>query len=158
MGGVQARVELTGMGAVRARFTRAPVTVQDEAVRVIQREADPMVRAMSAATFTAIQRHAADSLAIRRDRFGVELAGAAAGSALDRALYHGGEYGGRKSTRVRYATRSRAGRAYAVRRRTTMQFLPHLGRDGYFVWPTVREWLPKINRAIGDNVARVLGG
>ena len=55
-----------------------------------------------------------------------------------------------------YATRSPLGRAYVVRRRTTMQFLPHLGREGYFLWPTVREWLPKINKAIGEAVREVL--
>jgi len=156
MGGVQGRVELIGLDAVRVRFGRAPVTAQREAVRVIHHEAAPMVRAMHTAAFTPIQRHAARSVAIRPDRYGVELAGAAAGTALDRVLYYGGEYGGRVSRKVRYATTSRTGRRYVVRRRTTMQFLPHLGREGYFVWPTVREWLPKINRAIGANVARVL--
>jgi hypothetical protein len=37
-----------------------------------------------------------------------------------------------------------------------MQFLPHLGREGYFLWPTVREWLPKINKAIGQQLVKVL--
>jgi hypothetical protein len=37
-----------------------------------------------------------------------------------------------------------------------MQFLPHLGQEGYFLWPTVRVWLPKINKAIGAGVAKVL--
>jgi hypothetical protein len=115
-----------------------------------------MVQDMREATFTPIQRHAQRSLAVRKDRLGVELLGATAGSSLDRVLYYGGEYGGRKSRRVAYATRTPAGRAYVVRRRTTMQFLPHLGREGYFMWPTVREWLPKINQAIGEAVAKVL--
>lgn len=154
MGGVDARVELLGMAAVRTKFLKAPATAQAEAVKVIQTESGRMVGAMH--TFTPIQRHAKNSLALRKDQFGVEVAGAAAGTALDRVLYYGGEYGGRKSRKVRYATRSRAGRAYVVRRRTTMQFLPHLGREGYFLWPTVRVWLPKINQAIGDQVARVL--
>lgn len=157
MGGLQARVELLGLGAVRTKFAKAPAAAQAEGVKVIQREAAPMAAAMRSATFTPVQRHAARSLAIRRDRLGVELAGASRGSALDQALYYGGEYGGRKSRRVRYAARSRAGRAYVVRRRTTMQFLPHLGREGYFMWPTVREWLPKINKAIGSAVVKVLG-
>ena len=156
MGSLDSRVELLGLAAVRTKFLKAPVTVQAEAVKVIQKEAGSMVHAMEAATFTDIQRHAANSLALRKDRFGVELAGASSGTSLDRTLYYGGEYGGRKSRKVRYATRSRRGRAYVVYRRTTMQFLPHLGQEGYFLWPTVRLWLPKINKAIGQQVAKVL--
>lgn len=155
-GGVQARVELLGFADVRRKFLRAPVTVQAEAVKTIQHEAGPMMAASRAAAFTPIQRHAAAALDVRRDRLGVEVAAAAAGSGLDRVLYYGGEYGGRKSRKVTYATRSPLGRAYVVRRRTTMQFLPHLGSEGYFFWPTVREWLPKINRAIGEAVRGVL--
>jgi hypothetical protein len=156
MASLDSRVELLGLAAVRVKFLRAPATVQAEAVQVIQQQATPMVAAMQTATFTRIQKHAARSLDLRRDRFGVELVGAARGTPLDRALYYGGEYGGRKSQKVRYATRSRAGRAYVVRRRTTMQFLPHLGREGYFLWPTVREWLPTINKAIGQQLVKVL--
>lgn len=156
MGGVQARVELLGLAAVRQKFAKAQPAAQAAAVKEIQTQADPMLDAMGSATFTKIQRHAVRSLALRKDRFGVELAGAASGSELDRILYYGGEYGGRKSRKATYATRAPGGRAYVVRRRTTMQFLPHLGREGYFMWPTVREWLPRINRAIGERVAKVL--
>lgn len=151
-----ARVELLGYTDVRRKFSTAPKAVQKTAVQTIQREADPMLRAARGAAFTPIQRHAARTLLVRKDRLGAEVAAAATGTDLDRALYYGGEYGGRKSRKVTYATRSPAGRAYIVRRRTTMQFLPHLGREGYFLWPTVREWLPRINKAIGEAVREVL--
>ncbi len=156
MSGVNGRVELLGFADVRRRFAAAPKSVQAEAVKVIRQETVPMIRAAKGEAFTKIQKHAADSLAVRKDPYGVEVAGAAAGDALDRVLYYGGEYGGRKSKKVIYATRSPLGKAYAVRRRTTMQFLPHLGRHGYFLWPTVRVWLPKINKAIGEAVTEVL--
>lgn len=156
MPGVQASVELVGFADVRRKFSAAPKAVQAGAVQTIQHEAAPMLAAARGSAFTPTQRHAANALVVRKDRLGVEVAGAAAGSPLDRALYYGGEYGGRKSRKVTYATRSRLGRAYVVRRRTTMQFLPHLGREGYFLWPTVREWLPKINKAIGEAVREVL--
>jgi hypothetical protein len=154
--GLQSRIELIGARDVFQKFNKAPKAVQVEAVKVIQQQATPMIDAARRATFTPIQRHAANAIDVRRDQVGVTIAGAAAGSALDRALYYGGEYGGRKSKKVVYATRSPRGRAYVVHRRTTMQFLPHLGREGYFLWPTVRDWLPKINQSIGDAVVKVL--
>lgn len=162
MGSVHSRVELLGFDAVYRKFSRAPSTVQAEAIKAIQDEATPMLSAMHAAAHTRIQKHAANSVAIRKDKLGVELAGAAAGSSLDRTLFMGGEFGGRKSRKVTYATRSPRGRAYLVSRRTTMQFLPYLrapsgrGGAGYFFYPTVRVWLPKINKSIGERVAEVL--
>lgn len=51
----------------------------------------------------------------------------------------GSEFGGDKSRKIGYPTRSPNGTRYIVRRRTTMQFLPHQGREGYWFFPTVRE-------------------
>jgi hypothetical protein len=156
MGGLSSRVELVGFNSTYRKFREAPRTVQTKAVETIQRESAPMVRAMDGATFTSIQRHAANALLVQKDHVGVAVLGAASGSSLDQALYYGGEYGGRKPKKVAYAARSPLGRAYFVRRRTTMQFLPHLGKHGYFMWPTVREWLPKINKSIDEAVREVL--
>lgn len=156
MPGIQSRIELIGALDVYLKFSKAPKTIQAEAVKVIQQQAAPMLHAAQGATFTPIQRHAANALDYRKDQLGVTIVGATAGSALDRVLYYGGEYGGRKPQKVTYGTRSPRGRAYFVWRRTTMQFLPHLGRRGYFLWPTVRAWLPKINKSVDDAVVKVL--
>jgi len=162
MGGVNSRVELLGFDAVYRKFTRAPTAVQEEAVKAIQDQAAPMLAAMHAATNTKIQKHAVNSVDIHKDKLGVALEGGATGSSLDRVLFPGGEFGGRKSKKVTYATRSPLGKAYIVERRTTMQFLPYLrsptgrGGAGYFFWPTIRTWLPKINKSIGERVAEVL--
>ena len=39
-----------------------------------------------------------------------------------------------------------------------MQFLPHLGREGYFFFPTIREWMPKLLEQSDKIVAESLGG
>lgn len=63
----------------------------------------------------------------------------------------GAEFGSKRKRRRSYVTRSRAGRGYVVpRRRTTMQFRPHLGRRGYWFWPAVRTDLRGINRRVAE--------
>jgi hypothetical protein len=61
------------------------------------------------------------------------------------AVFAGAEFGGRKRRRT-YAMR-RGGTAFVMhRRRTTMQFLTHLGKRGYFFWPSIREKFTGIAR------------
>lgn len=51
----------------------------------------------------------------------------------------GSEFGGQKSRKIGYPTRSPQGTRYLVYRRTTMQFRPHQGREGYWFFPTIKE-------------------
>ena len=39
-----------------------------------------------------------------------------------------------------------------------MQFLPHLGNEGYFFWPTMRNWLPKLFKQQQETLDKVMGG
>ena len=43
------------------------------------------------------------------------------------------------------------------RRRHTMQFRPHKGRDGYFFWPTVRHHSDDIKKMWDDLVLELIG-
>jgi len=43
-----------------------------------------------------------------------------------------------------------------VRRRTTKQFHPHLGRRGYWFWPAVRKDLKGINRRVYELLAKAV--
>lgn len=63
-------------------------------------------------------------------------------------LTMGAEYGGRSGVYRSYATRSRKGNPYIVRRRTTMQFLPNLGTRGYAIMPAMRRSMGGIHKRI----------
>lgn len=115
-------------------------SLQKEMTRNLHEAGPRIVADMKGSAFTKIQRRAAKTVSVSNDAKGIALRGGGD------VLFAGGEFGGRKSKKVSYSTRSRAGRAYVVRRRTTMQFLPHLGREGYFFWPTMRDWLPKLEK------------
>lgn len=66
---------------------------------------------------------------------GAIMAGGGAG--LPRKLFYGGEFGGRMRRKTHIGRRG--GNYYIIRRRrTTRMFLPHLGRRGYFYFPTIR--------------------
>lgn len=154
---MSASIDVTGLARFNNSLRRAvDGDLQRALVRNIQQSGPDTVRDMRAATFTKIQRRAADSVTAQRSRDGIDIEGGR-GTDLAAVLFDGGEYGGRKSRKVTYATRSPAGRAYVVNRRTTMQFLPHLGREGYWYWPTIREWLPKLAKAQEAIVTKALG-
>jgi len=154
---VSASIDVTGLAKFSGSLRRAVSgDLQRALVHNIQDAGPLAVREMHGSASTRIQRRAVGSVVLTRKRDGIELEGGR-GSDLSAVLFDGGEYGGRKSKKVSYATRSPVGRAYIVRRRTTMQFLPHLGREGYFYWPTIREWLPKVAKAQEAIVEKALG-
>lgn len=154
---MSASIDVTGLARFSNSLRRAVAgDLQRDLVRNIQESGPEVVQDMRGSAFTKIQRRAADSVAATRSRDGIDIEGGR-GSDLSAVLFDGGEYGGRKSRKVTYATRSPLGRAYVVNRRTTMQFLPHLGREGYFYWPTVRDWLPKLAKAQEAIVTKALG-
>ena len=111
------------------RLDEAPTQLQKELVDNLH-EAAPKIEAdMQAAAFTKIERRAVSTVQITKDTEGITIKGGAGGG-LGGELFAGGEFGGRKSKKKPYATRSPNGRA-TVARRATMQFLPHLGTEGY---------------------------
>lgn len=126
--------------------------LQRELVKNLHDAGPQMVTEMKGSAFTKIQRRAAKSIDVTREAKGISISGGGG-----EVLWAGAEYGGRKTKKVTYATRTPAGRAYIVRRRTTMQFAPHLGTHGYFYWPTVREWMDKLATQQDEMVNKVLG-
>jgi hypothetical protein len=155
---VTASIDTTGL----ARFSnsvRRAITgdLQRQMVKSLQDAGPKLLSDMHGSAHTKIQRRAAGTVQITRSTAGIDIAGGRGGS-LGAVLFDGGEYGGRKSRKVTYAARSPLGRPYIVNRRTTMQFLPHLGREGYFYWPTVRDALPKLAKAQEALIQRALEG
>lgn len=152
-----ASVDVIGLAGFSRSLQRAVAgDLQKAMVRNLHDSGPKVVADMRDEASTKMERHAAGSVTLARTRDGIDLAGGR-GATLGAVLFDGAEYGGRKATRVPYATRSPLGRAYVVRRRTTMQFKPHLGREGYFYWPTIREWLPRITKQQDAALRKALG-
>jgi hypothetical protein len=138
------------------RIEQAPKELQKELVKNLHDAAPRIQSDMNAAAFTKVQKRAASTVRITKDAEGVTVKGG--GGGLGGQLFAGGEFGGRKSKKKPYSTRSPNGKAYTVVRRTTMQFLPHLGNEGYFFWPTMRNWLPKLFKQQQETLDKVMGG
>lgn len=132
--------------------------LQKQLVRNLHEAGPKIVAEMKGSAHTKIQRRAASTVGVTRESQGIGLHGGRGGG-LGATLFPGGEYGGRKSKKVPYATRSPRGTAYVVRRRTTMQFLTHLGHEGYFFWPTLRgDWLPRLERIQTETLQKTVAG
>jgi hypothetical protein len=154
---VTARIDTSDFTTAISGLRRASTKLQKELTKNLHEAGPKIVSDMKGSASTRIQSKAASTIDVRRETQGIALTAGQRGG-LNAVLFPGGEYGGRKSKKVTYATRSRAGRAYVVRRRTTMQFLPHLGHEGYFFWPTMRDWLPRLEKIQTETVERVMGG
>jgi hypothetical protein len=154
-----ASVDASGLDRLSRNVQRAVSGgLQDELVTSLHEAERPILTDMRGEAHTKIQKQAIRSVDTKRARDGIEIKGGGGGGGLPQVLWAGGEYGGRKRAKVTYATRSPLGRPYIVRRRTTMQFLPSLGRQGYMYWPTVRDWMPKITKAHEEILEKTLGG
>lgn len=153
---MSASIDYSSFTAAIRRLDKAPQQLQKELVDNLHTAAPRIESDMNGAAFTRIQHRAASTISTGRDAEGITIKGG--GGGLGGVLFAGGEFGGRKSSKKAYATRSPNGRAYVVRRRTTMQFLPHLGQEGYFYWPTIRDWLPNLYKQQQKTLARVMGG
>jgi hypothetical protein len=154
---VTAKVDYSSFTVAIKRLDVASATLQKELVANLH-EAGPRIEAeMKAAAHTKIQNRAASTIDVTRDAEGISVTGGGGGG-LGGQLFAGGEFGGRKSKRESYSSRSPNGKAYVVRRRLTMQFLPHLGNEGYFFWPTMRDWLPKLFKQQQETLEKVMGG
>ena len=152
-----ASIDVTGLAKFSNSLRRAVSgDLQKELVRNIQEAGPKIVADMHGAAFTKIQKRAVATVAARQTKDGIDIAGGRGGD-LGAVLFDGAEYGGRKSKKVTYATRSPLGKAYVIRRRTTMQFLPHLGDEGYFFWPTIRDWIPKLAKEQEEAIDKAMG-
>lgn len=152
-----ASIDVTGLATFSKSLRRAVTgDLQKALVKNIQDNERPILADMRGHEHTKIQRRALGSVTFHRTTAGLDIAGGQ-GSGLGATLFDGAEYGGRKSKKVTYATRSRRGKAYVVRRRTTMQFLPHLGREGYFFWPAVRDGMKRLSKEQDALVEKALG-
>ena len=120
-------IEVEGLRELQARVRRLPKVAQAELREASQAIADMEApRLRGAASASSRQAGAiASSIRVRRDRFPAIAAGGrgrtgVSGGATAGQLFYGAEFGGRRS-------------------RTTMQFRPHLGKQGYWLFPTLRE-------------------
>jgi hypothetical protein len=152
-----ASIDYRSITAAIKRLDDAPKHLQKELVDNLHKAAPAIQSDMRGHAFTKIQRRAVSTVSITRDAEGITIKGGGSGG-LGGQLFAGGEFGGRKSKKEPYATRSPLGRAYVVRRRTTLQFLPHLGTEGYFYWPTIRDWLPKLFKQQQKTLEDLMGG
>jgi hypothetical protein len=152
-----ARVDASSFTAAARRLNRASGRLQKELVDNLHAAAPRIEAGMHAAASTPIQQHAASTVRIERIGDGITVHGGGGGGPGG-VLFAGGEFGGRKAKKRTYATRSPAGRAYVVQRRTTMQFLAHRGRVGYFYYPTLREQLPRLLEEQKATLERLAGG
>jgi hypothetical protein len=89
----------------------------------------------------SVQRRAAGGVSYRKLADGFALGG-------NGVLLPGSEYGGRRRPKRAYVIHRRGARPYTVRRRTTMQFLPHVGRAGYAITPTLRTRMSGVRQKI----------
>jgi hypothetical protein len=140
-------IEVTGLRKLLDRFRRLPKRIDTGlADYIVDEELRPMAADMRSAA-GGVGRHApraAQAMSVAETGNAGRLV---ARGPSNHTLY-GAEYGGRKRGKRPYATRSRDGNAYIVRRRTTMQFLPNLGQRGYWYWPTARKDLRGIKRRL----------
>lgn len=147
-------VQVLGLDDLRQRMFHWPAEL-DRAVRDrVTVEVQPLVGAMRSLA-GAVGGSA--PLAARSVRVQSTSAGMAVVATATAVLY-GAEFGSDRKRRRSYVNRSRKGTAYVVTRRTTKQFKPHLGRRGYWFWPTVRSDLKGINARVGKAINEVVSG
>lgn len=136
------RVQVDGMDQVRALTASLPRDVTMAVTRHLHHdEVIPLAADMRARAhrYGRIGARAASTVRVTGTADGATLEAGGTGTGdLGAVLFAGSEYGGRKR-KTTYARRGRnGGRAHPVTRRTTMMFLPHLGRRGYWFWPAMR--------------------
>jgi hypothetical protein len=151
-------VEVQGLEALQRRFADMPEAVDRTLADAIEAEIDPLIVTMRsmAGRYGKVPAKAAATARVEGTAGGLQVR-VGGGSGLGSTLLYGAEYGGRKRPRRPYATR-RGDTAYIVRRRATMQFLPHLGSRGYWFWQSARQDLKGINSRVGQVLREALHG
>jgi hypothetical protein len=141
-----------------ARQTRAAGPEVRRAVRT--RVADeieaPLVGKIKAAASGPHGRAAATTVSMTRGDVPAIWLGKG-GSDLGRAVAYGSEFGGRGGKKVRVIRRTKRTRRI-YERRTTMQFREHLGRQGYWLVPTMKREAPTTVRSLLKILDEALSG
>jgi hypothetical protein len=146
-----ATIEILGLDPLTNRVKTWPREIDNAVHAQILVEVRPLMSTMRGlASGVGVARHAARNLRVASTTDGVAVA---AGG--DPTIF-GAEFGSHRKRRKAYATRSRKGNGYLVRRRTTMQFKPHLGKRGYWFWPAVRTDLAGINRRVFELLGKAV--
>jgi hypothetical protein len=138
-------IQVIGLDSLTNRMTSWPRQIDDAVHDQVLVEVRPLMSTMHglASSYGGVARKAAEHLTIASTQDGVSVT---AGGA---PMIFGAEFGSHRKRRRSLVTRSRRGTPFVVpRRRTTMQFKPHLGRRGYWFWPAVRTDLKGINRRV----------
>jgi hypothetical protein len=150
-------IQVTGIKAWLQRFSRMPSEIDKALLRQVEIEARPLVPDMrsTAGGYGAMPAKAAATARLSPLRDGAQVRAGGTGSVASEILY-GAEHGGRKRGKRAVARRSKLGNVYITRRRTTMQFKPHMGQRGYWFWPTARKDLKGINRRMRDVLQRTV--
>jgi hypothetical protein len=131
--------------------------LQKELVDNLHAAASPIEADMRAAAKNRIMRRAMGSVHIDKLSDGLEMSGGGGGG-LAADLFAGAEFGGQSGKR-RIVRASVFGRPTTwIKKRVTMQFEAHLGPEGYFFYPTVNDWMPKLEKQSAEIVAESLGG
>lgn len=159
MAKVNASVELLGLDSLQRLFRRVDSELQDELVEAVFLSTRPLLRDMHSKAHTRIQRRAVSTVEVRKHSKGIELTGGQ-GHGLGADLFPGAEFGGLSSKKKLVRARVFGQPTAWVKKRTTMMFkyMPHLGKHGYFYWPSVREWLPQVHKDVEARAAEVLRG
>lgn len=153
-----ANIDTSGLTLFGHRVRRAASGQLQKDLVTMLHEVGPKIETdVKRAASTKMQRRAAATVGSRNTGYGIDLG--PSGGGLGGVLFQGAEFGGRKRPK-KAVVRGRPlwGKPGSVVRRTTMQFLPHLGHEGYFFWVTVRERMPKLEKALQETVQKALGG
>jgi hypothetical protein len=152
-------VVIRGLTDLKTRFGKLPSAINRATEHHIQRrELNPMATHMKAKAGVRRQMSiAATSVRYRPVKGGAEVS-TGGGGGLASTLLLGAEFGGRRKPKRAYAYRSPRGTVYIARRRATQQFLPHLGRRGYWFWPTVRTDMRGIRGRLQGVIQDVIDG
>jgi hypothetical protein len=150
---MSATIEILGLDPLTNRVKTWPRAIDNAVHEQILVEARPLTSTMHglASGVGGVARHAARNLRVVSTTDGVSV------TASGDPTIFGAEFGSHRKRRKAYVNRSRRGDGYIVRRRTTMQFKPHLGRRGYWFWPAVRTDLAGINRRVLELLSDVVG-
>lgn len=149
-------VRILGIDTLTGKMTSWPKRIDDAVQDQILHEVKPLVDHMKgkASTIGGAARMVARTTRTVSTQDGMSVV--VGGGGLAGVLMAGAEYGGRKRPKRAYVNRSRKGRGYIVRRRTTQQFKPHLGSRGYWFWPTARKDLKGINKRVAAVISKVV--
>jgi hypothetical protein len=155
---MSASIEVLGIDALSGRVQLWPREIDDAVADEIRDIVEPMASNMRrrAAAVGGACSIVGPTVAVSTTSAGMAVTVGRSGLAAD--LVKGAEYGGGRRGKRAYVTRSRNGRGYIVRRRTTRQFHPFLGNRGYFFWPTARTDLKGINHRVAALIGEVANG